>query len=114
MGRAGWGAAIADTATLLQRGFAVHPASTAGCLQTLESIAAARRYPVQLGLFDGLGRRICALPGLSPLRAVAPVMGVGTEVRVINGPDVLRFGVGGLPGGLVAIGELPPHHDRAG
>jgi two-component sensor histidine kinase len=102
-------AAIAASAAALRSSFA--PArreiGPEQCQRMLDAIAASKAYDIRFGLFDAGGRRICATLGFSPLPAVAPAGGIGTEVRAIDGPELVRFSVGGLPGGMVAVGELP-------
>ncbi len=98
-----------DVARALRQAFAEGPDGRdgRGCNATLAAIAAARPYPLRLGLFDARGRRICVTTGLGNTPAIAPAAGIGTEVRAVDGPELLRLSVGGLPRGIVAIGELP-------
>ncbi|WP_156679896.1 sensor histidine kinase [Sphingomonas profundi] len=102
------GDAVSAAASGLRMGFAAGlPSATVdACRRTLGMIAAGKPYAISLGLFDPRGRLICATPGLLRFPAMTPAAGIGTEVRAVNGPELLRFSTV-LPDGLLAVGELP-------
>ncbi len=81
--------------------------STTACNQMLATIAAAKPYHIDLGLFDRRGRRLCATSGLTRSTVIPPAAGIGTEVHVVSDLGLVRFDRGGLPGGVVAVGEMP-------
>ncbi|TVV72640.1 sensor histidine kinase [Sphingomonas solaris] len=100
--------AISTASSALRSGFAASGVvDTADCRRMLGAIAAAKPYRIDLGIFDSAGRRICVTGGFTPNVAMPPAAGIGTEVRVVESESLLRFSVGGLPGGEVAVGELP-------
>lgn len=101
--------AIDTAASALKAGFTGADLETnnAMCGQILATIAAAKPYRVNLGLFDRRGRRLCATPGLLPSTVAPPTAGIGTEVHVVSDAGLVRFNLGGLPNGAVAIGEMP-------
>ncbi len=101
-------ATIDTAATALRSGFSASEGAVtpAECRRIVAAIAKSKPDDLRIGVFDSRGRGICTMPGLSPMHATAPAAGIGTEVRAIDGPELVRFTIGGLPGGMVALGEL--------
>lgn len=88
-----------------EAGIAHGPLEQLTCQPTLEGLALAERYRVNLALFDASGRRICGTAGLSKVPVAAPVAGVGTQVQIWENARLLRFAVS--RDGRLAIGEFP-------
>lgn len=101
--------AINTAAMALRSGFTGGGSSLdrVSCERMLRAITAAKPYRIDLGVFDASGLQLCATGRLASTAAMPPAAGIGTEVRVVPGADLLRFTTGGLRGGAVAVGELP-------
>lgn len=81
------------------------PGPRAACRDQLAALARTQRLPAAFAIYRSNGGRLCATPNFSREPVDTSLDGIGTEVRLLDIPDVLRFSIG-VPG-HVAVGELP-------
>jgi two-component sensor histidine kinase len=76
----------------------------ATCERALAALAARAKPTARFALFDGRARKVCATPGFSRAPVRLPTPHIGTEVRIVQNPAILRFSLEGE--GMFAVGEL--------
>ena len=82
------------------------PHDRALCHRIPDRLQRADGNPVRFAIFDARGKLLCSTRGFKPAAELAPSQELGTEVRLIDYGDALRFRVGGSDSGTVAIGQF--------